>query len=756
VRMRAPISSSKRHLSILSTSSRFLSTVSEGGKDPEGTAIPRTESQLHDRILQLCDDTAIAYGEYTPELWDESLELLDEMARLQTPTGLEDCCMLMDRLVIEQDHQQSSLEPRASASSENVHFQVTTDALNSIIRNWSKCWEAKQIQDLKPQQMLDFVDDWVARLDTALHPDVKSYGMILKAAANSHTDYNATRSFAESLFHRMQNEADNGKHPNVRPDTRTYASLIHLLSRLKEVTQAEFYFNQMVMEYARGNTEAQPNRTVCNSILTAYASIAGQNVKHLNIPIRAEKMLRYMQHLHESRTLKDIKPDSLSYQQVIKCWGLSSHPEAANKARHLYDEMMRSKDPKLRPTPYILARVLECMSWRGDASSAQALLDQHLQRASVVKANAECFKFVMIAWRNSGNVRSVEMIEKLIRSSQELLSEEHLKHCQSRPDHYNELVSCLAKHQREIPDAAEKAEAIQQEVETNDVRMGNFFFNCLIDIHARSGKDPYRAEQVLEQLYQRHIDDGKSDRTKPCARSFNSVLQAWALNSNAQAAKRADAILRRMWSLSETQDLASVRPDRYSYASVILCHSKSGNFLRCLELLHDMKNRDVSRDLFVYKVCLHALSHAGKATEAEDLFENLMKDYNLGNNNLKPDVDIFDSLLMAWAHSNNKNAGEKAQTVIDRMVEFVELGLLAEGPSVKSYTNLVKCWEVSGHAWASEKVSSILNDLESKAKCGNSNMVPDIRLYNGENKRLPCQQARPLLCLTSLLLICIF
>jgi len=90
------------------------------------------------------------------------------------------------------------------------------------------------------------------------------------------------------------------------------------------------------------------------------------------------------------------------------------------------------------------------------------------------------------------------------------------------------------------------------------------------------------------------------------------------------------------------------------------------------------------------------------------------------------------------------------------MVEFVELGLLAEGPSVKSYTNLVKCWEVSGHAWASEKVSSILNDLESKAKCGNSNMVPDIRLYNGENKRLPCQQARPLLCLTSLLLICIF
>ena len=716
-------------------------------------------------MSQLSDDIDIPYGEFTLPLWQESCKLIEEMAQLQTPSGFEYCCTLMDRLVIEADHLRDFNDGDAVASSssfsediintnnhdrEECLEQVTTETLNSIVRNWSKCWEAKQGVNVTPPQMLAQMDDWISRLDNALHPDVKTYGMIIKAAINFHTNPKIVRSFVESLFERMIQEADTDIHPNVRPDTMTYATLIPFLAGLRDTQAAENYLNQMLLECAKGNSNVQPTVAICNSILSAYDFVAGHPHKdpRKEAPYHAEKIFRYMQHLHESGTLKGIKPNLHSYLLLLQCWGNSKHPNAPNKSKELYYEMKHNQDSKLQPNHRVLERVIKTMAAQvGHARDAQDLLYEYLEGADFNKQDGgsgsrdqssaaeaipcSCFQAVLAAWCKENSVESVDMAENLINRMRDMSASGALKDGHLRTVHYNKLFFCLAKHLKNIENAGNRADLIVKEMEEQGLKPDKYTFDCLIAISAMGTKDPHRAENTLEQMYEAHLLDGG---TEPDTRSFNHCLHAWAKCGTEQAPERADSILRRMWKLHETGVLSNVRPDTKSYSIVMGCHvnARHPNIDRCLELFEEMQSRSIPEDLVTNSICLNALARAGRPAEAEDMLDRVIEKYTSGEIESKPDVGLFNYVLSAWSVTDAENAGYNGQRILDRMKELHQLGVLDNPPNLDSYTKLIRCWIHPKQPWErSERIASILHHLEKLAQ-HDRHFTPNIEVYKCE------------------------
>lgn len=706
------------------------------------------EEKLQERITELCDDTAVPFGNFTPEIWKESLQALGNMAHLQSPKGLEYCCMMMDRLVIETDHQRNVTTDSTTISSSTGHA-LSTETLNSIVRNWSKCWEAKEMESVTPPQMLDMVDEWVLRLDhSLLHPDVKTYGMIIKAAINYHNNQKHARSFAANLFHRMIREAEEDVHPNVSPDTKTYGSMIHFWSSLGDTQQAEVYLNQMVMECAKGTSDVQPTSYICNSILAAYSKNAGNKYKDPSseIPFRVERMVRRMQQLHESGTLKGIKPKLHSFQLLMMCWEKSQRPEAADKVRELYYEIKNSKDSTVWPDATTLEIVLKTLSKTGDAEKAQEILDEHLEelitnnkgtdasrnnKASIIEPNSSCFFSVGTAWYNSKTERSVYMVEKLIERMHNLSDDGTLKDAQVKTKHYVTLLHSLAKHARTMPDANEKAEKVVKTMEKKNMKLNKSAYDCLIGIQAVTGNDPYRAEELLEQMYDAHLADGGFENTKPDTRSFNNCLRAWSESGDEKAPERSDAILRRMHKLYESDVLQSL-PNQISYSLLIRCHAKSGSSnasRRCLELLEELRKQKLDADVITYGIVLHCMARASAAQEADDLLQYVITECK-ENKKLKPNGRLFNSVINAWSRSGNKNAGERGQALVDQMKELNGSGLLDGPPDIACYSSLIQCWTLPRHPWASEKADEILQHLEEMATAGDQSLAPDMSVYN--------------------------
>lgn len=721
------------------------------------------EDSLQERISQLSDDIEIPYGEFTLPLWQESCKLIEEMAQLQTPSGFDFCCILMDRLVIEADHLRGFNDSDAMVSSgslsennnnnhdrEECLEQVTTETLNSIVRNWSKCWETKQIENVTPPQMLAQMDEWINRLDHVLQPNVKTYGMIIKAAINLHANPKIVRSFVETLFQRMIQEADSNIHPNVRPDTMTYATLIHFLAGLRDTQAAENYLNQMLLECARGNENVQPTVAICNSVLSAYDSVAGHPHRdpRKEAPYHAEKMLRYMQHLHDSGTLKGIKPNLHSYLLLLQCWGNSKHPDAPNKSKELYYEMKNNQDVKLHPNVRVLERVVKTMAAQtGHTRDAHALLDEYLEGAlfknqdggnessdhssAVEFISGSCFHSVLASWCRESSVESVDMAEKLISRMRVMSASGELKEGQLRTVHYNKLLKCLTKHSKNIDNAEDRADLIVKEMKERGLKPDKFTFDCLIGISARGTNDPHRAEKNLEEMYEAHLSDGG---TEPDTQSFNHCLHAWVLYGTEQAPERADGILRRMWKLHETGVLSNVRPDTRSYSIVMGCYvsAKNPNVHRCLELLEEMQSRSIPVDLITYGTCLNALARVGRAAEAEDMLDHVMEKYKSGEMESKPHVGLFNYVLSAWTVTDAENAGYNGQRIFDRMKELHQSGVLDNPPNLDSYLKLIKCWIHPDNPWPrSERITSILHQLEKLAQ-HDPYLKPNIEVYKRE------------------------
>jgi len=193
----------------------------------------------------------------------------------------------------------------------------------------------------------------------------------------------------------------------------------------------------------------------------------------------------------------------------------------------------------------------------------------------------------------------------------------------------------------------------------NDIRPNRIHFNTMISAVSRtdspSTKCGKQAIQMLEKMKDFHTS-GKNEQAQPDLVTYNAVLNAIAKEANPNDSKRshtdndicerAEALLRRMEDGEEGEHIV---PDLVSYNTVLsaFMHSLVADAAtKAQDLLRRMTENDIEPDLLSYTICINTLAKSklkGSAQKAEDLLRILEKAYAEGNKDLKPDMMCYNS-----------------------------------------------------------------------------------------------------------------
>ena len=103
---------------------------------------------------------------------------------------------------------------------------------------------------------------------------------------------------------------------------------------------------------------------------------------------------------------------------------------------------------------------------------------------------------------------------------------------------------------------------------------------------------------------------------------------------------------------------ASIRPNGFSYRSVIMGYAKVGNL-----------------------------------EKARDILDRMIRDYNEGNSDAKPNLMALNAILYAMANSQGENGLKRvksAKAFLEHIQDLYDRKIIEEGPNVISYSGVSK------------------------------------------------------------------
>lgn len=97
-----------------------------------------------------------------------------------------------------------------------------------------------------------------------------------------------------------------------------------------------------------------------------------------------------------------------------------------------------------------------------------------------------------------------------------------------------------------------------------------------------------RAYVLLGELINKY-NEFKEERYRPDSRCFQIVLTAFAQSrGNLSAGKKAESLLRRMWTMHKAGSNVEACPTHWTYNTVVFCYQNAGDPSRAERLLREM------------------------------------------------------------------------------------------------------------------------------------------------------------------------
>ena len=265
-------------------------------------------------------------------------------------------------------------------------------------------------------------------------------------------------------------------------------------------------------------------------------------VKSQHDAIVAEKLLEKIQKMSEDGIL-GVKPTTRSSNEDgnKRAENVFERTLSLYAAGHLYD----------KPTITTFKRIIYATSLLGDPDRMKAILGQ---------------------------------MEELSRSEE---------HKGFRPDisSYNSLLDayarCTEMGSKELAEKAGELLAIIEEMP--DVRPNIYTYNVVMRCYVKCG-DVGKVESMISALEENAFEGGEKD-PMPNTASYNTLLDAIARSDEKEAPEKAEATLRKMGSLYDrTAAHNLVRPNLWSFISVLKCHTRHGNAQHAEDIVNHMEN----------------------------------------------------------------------------------------------------------------------------------------------------------------------
>lgn len=343
-------------------------------------------------------------------------------------------------------------------------------------------------------------------------------------------------------------------------------------------------------------------------------------------------------------------------------------------------------------------------------NAAAPVAEQMLQRISAlheegyydVSPDIVSYNSVLKAWKEGNNPeKALEYLQQMLekgRTKVDVIS-------------FNTVILTFAKHGNH--DVARSM--IQQMEDREDLPDPDILtYNALLYSLAQS-KDSGTTEEAEELLYD--LIDGKHEPVQVDTASFNTVIHAWAQVAskyNPSAANSAQLLLNRMEQLAE-KDRPSLKPDVYTYTTVIQAWARCEQSLKAEKMFETMASKGLTPNRYTYTAVMSALAKTGMPEKAEHLLEKMLKGYQKGNESLKPDTVTFSCVMDGWArisHVDKPYAADRALALLEKMKALDGLGM---GPNARTYTSVLSAVAKSGTWDACERARAILQDMEYEA-----------------------------------------
>ena len=410
-----------------------------------------------------------------------------------------------------------------------------------------------------------------------LQVDAYSYAAVLNAYAKSGGRLRAAQRATE-LLEQMQQRL----HPSTSRAVRTdvcHNAVMNAWAVSGDTARAGPRAEQILRSLLTEDSKILPTRISFNACIKGYAK-SGQ-------PDEARRLLEELRKLSVSAESRrgDLTPDKISYSTVIDAYSLADpndYPDAAKQAESLLREMETdfetTKNERLRPDVVAYTSVLTAFSRSGHVVNHEVALDllDRMKRYSSDRPNAP----FMNAW--------IHLLAKAASSS---------------PKDATELVGI----------AKEVLRFMQREYASGnaDMKPCKISYTAMIAVLAQTGTvaAAQQAEAMLDELEQLWNLTNHDPDYLPNAKTFASVLNAWAKSGSPNAVGVADRILHRMEDLYNRTGSDELKPNLIVFTQMFPILSNCGDSraaTRAKELLQKMHDlylagyQDVRPDATTY------------------------------------------------------------------------------------------------------------------------------------------------------------
>mmetsp|Transcript_19775 Transcript_19775/g.27443 ORF Transcript_19775/g.27443 Transcript_19775/m.27443 type:complete len:576 (-) Transcript_19775:463-2190(-) len=276
----------------------------------------------------------------------------------------------------------------------------------------------------------------------------------------------------------------------------------------------------------------------------------------------------------------------------------------------------------------------------------------------------------------------------------------------------------------------------------------NHSYTFALDAWATSGRQDAgeRSLALLSKMEALHAStkddvDVRKVFPSPNIRAISSALNSISKSKDEGMGKIADQLMRRILHLYEKGDRSSI-PNARTYTSVlgaiVRSHDRSGS-RQGLNLLHDIQNvldqdgnPEVALNTIAYNSVLHGFAKQGSVEEAQGLFEEMKRRHQQGYAAEKPDVITFSTMIEVFINSNRTDAGSNAVHLLDELEhEYTKGGRQDKSlkPDTHFYNSVLRAWASSDDDEdAAEKAHKVLQRMEL-SMAGDEKVKPDIISY---------------------------
>jgi pentatricopeptide repeat protein len=251
----------------------------------------------------------------------------------------------------------------------------------------------------------------------------------------------------------------------------------------------------------------------------------------------------------------------------------------------------------------------------------------------------------------------------------------------------------------------------------------------VLDANRHKAKLDYDTRQQLDQAVSRmqQLWDDPIIRIVASAEAYNAVI---VYLCKQQKAKEAYQLLKRMVTIADSGNYpVPMIPPLPSFTMVISTFGKLGDVDHATEILSWMlENQDTSippPNSTCFNGLLDAWAKGGRkdaGTRAEQVLEWMQQLHDTQGLDTRPTEYSYNICINAWARTPGPQSPVHAEAILRRMIDLHESGSEI-GPSEPAFTSVMNAWANSERNDAPERVAAILHVMEGMAVTNNSSSV---------------------------------